>query len=72
VSLVGGAVIIYFETENLTDNGCQVMAKAHLAFWPGELKKNKCIVVAIKNLNFCPYPTLRAFSAAVKSHIYFF
>ena len=48
------------------------MAKAHLAFWPGELKKNKCIVFAIKNLNFCPYPTLRAFSAAVKSHIYFF
>jgi hypothetical protein len=24
--------------EKLTDNGCQVMAKAHLARWQGELK----------------------------------
>jgi hypothetical protein len=25
--------------ENLTDDGCQVMAKAHIAFGKGELKK---------------------------------
>jgi hypothetical protein len=24
--------------KKLTDNGCQVMAKAHIAFWQGELK----------------------------------
>jgi len=27
-----------FKCEKLTEDGCQVMAKAHMAFWPGELK----------------------------------
>jgi hypothetical protein len=27
-----------FKCEKLTDDRCQVMAKAHMAFWPGELK----------------------------------
>ena len=27
-----------FKCEKLTDDRCQVMAEAHMAFWPGELK----------------------------------
>jgi hypothetical protein len=27
------------KSEKLTDDGRQVMTKAHMAFWPGELKR---------------------------------
>jgi hypothetical protein len=35
--------------EKLTDNGCQVMVKAHIAFWQGELKTVSEIWLAGQN-----------------------
>jgi hypothetical protein len=47
-----------FKCEKLTDKGCQVMAKVHMAFWLGELKTEKdpfsfdpVLCVAVNDIN---------------------